>query len=320
MKTVEPHSRVMRSNATQQCRILSLDGGGSKGFYTLGVLKELELQYGGPLCKNFELIFGTSTGAIIAALISLGYRVDEIKVLYEKYVPTIMSKWTRKARTKALQQLAQKIFEGKSFEDAKTRVGIVSAKWLMETPMIFKSHVDQNHGELPKFIPGFGVSLADAVQASCSAYPFFERVVIKKFDGEKVELIDGGYCANNPTLYAISEAVEALDVDKKDVRILSVGVGSYRLPAKMYMWLIRRIPFNSIDLLEKTLQMNTKSMDQLRKILFKDVPMIRISDDFASEEFSVDMLESDLRKLDQLYHWGRKSFNSRQGEIKQFFA
>ena len=66
--------------------------------------------------------------------------------------------------------------------------------------------------------------------------------------------------------------------------------------------------------------MNTKSMDQLREILFKEVPMIRISDDFTSEKFSIDMLESDLKKLDKLYQWGRKSFNSRQGDIKQIFA
>jgi patatin-like phospholipase/acyl hydrolase len=31
------------------CRILSLDGGGAKGFYTLGVLKELEGMLGAPL-------------------------------------------------------------------------------------------------------------------------------------------------------------------------------------------------------------------------------------------------------------------------------
>ena len=320
MKLIGSSSQDKRGKVHRHCRILSLDGGGSKGFYTLGVLKELELQFGAPLSKHFELIFGTSTGSVIAALISLGYQVDEIKALYEKYVPRIMGKWTRKTRTKALQKLAQQVFEEKGFEDVKTRVGIVSAKWALETPMIFKSHADQNHGELKKFIPGFGVSLADAVQASCSAYPFFERVVVKKFDGEQIELIDGGYCANNPTLYAISEAIEALDVDKKDIRIFSIGVGSFRLPAKMYMWLIRRIPFNSIDLLEKTLQMNTKSMDQLREILFKEVPMIRISDDFTSEKFSIDMLESDLKKLDKLYQWGRKSFNSRQGDIKQFFA
>ena len=60
-------------------RILSLDGGGAKGFYTLGVLKQVEAMLGGgPLSEQFDLIFGTSTGAIIAALLGLGRGVDEI--------------------------------------------------------------------------------------------------------------------------------------------------------------------------------------------------------------------------------------------------
>jgi patatin-like phospholipase/acyl hydrolase len=44
-------------------RILSLDGGGAKGFYTLGALKEIEALAGRPLHECFDLIFGTSTGA-----------------------------------------------------------------------------------------------------------------------------------------------------------------------------------------------------------------------------------------------------------------
>ena len=48
-------------------RVLSLDGGGAKGFYTLGALKEIEALVGCHLCKKFDLIYGTSTGAIIAA-------------------------------------------------------------------------------------------------------------------------------------------------------------------------------------------------------------------------------------------------------------
>ena len=58
-------------------RILSLDGGGAKGFYTLGVLKEIEALTACPLCDKFSLIFGTSTGAILAALLALGRTVDE---------------------------------------------------------------------------------------------------------------------------------------------------------------------------------------------------------------------------------------------------
>src|SRR5262245_9127587 len=68
-------------------RILSLDGGGAKGFYTLGVLKEIEGMIKCPLYQRFDLVFGTSTGAIIAALIALGYEVEKIHELYKKHVP-----------------------------------------------------------------------------------------------------------------------------------------------------------------------------------------------------------------------------------------
>jgi predicted acylesterase/phospholipase RssA len=53
-------------------RLLTLDGGGAKGFYTLGVPKEIEALIGTLLYQRFELVFGTSTGAIIAALVALG--------------------------------------------------------------------------------------------------------------------------------------------------------------------------------------------------------------------------------------------------------
>ena len=58
--------------ADKPFRILSLDGGGAKGVYTLGVLKEIEALIGCPLWEHFDLVFGTSTGSIIAALTCLG--------------------------------------------------------------------------------------------------------------------------------------------------------------------------------------------------------------------------------------------------------
>ncbi len=74
-------------------RVLSLDGGGAKGFYTLGALKEIEGMIARPLCERFDLVFGTSTGAIIAALICLGKSVDEIEALYREHVVKIMEAW-----------------------------------------------------------------------------------------------------------------------------------------------------------------------------------------------------------------------------------
>src|SRR5690348_8588053 len=73
-------------------RLLTLDGGGAKGFYTLGVLKEIEALVGRPLHQTFDLVFGTSTGAIIAALLATGHSVDSALELYRRHVPKIMSK------------------------------------------------------------------------------------------------------------------------------------------------------------------------------------------------------------------------------------
>ena len=218
------------SGSSALLRVLTLDGGGAKGFYTLGVLKEIEAMIGCPLHQKFDLVFGTSTGAIIASLIALGHSVDSILELYRKHVPTVMSQKTAPARSQALKKLASEVFGDATFGDVKTGIGVVTAKWLTERPMIFKGSVAQAHGRVGTFVPGFGVSIADAVKASCSAYPFFERTIVRTSMGEDIELIDGGYCANNPTLYAIADAVQALRSDRKDIRLVSVGVGIYPDP------------------------------------------------------------------------------------------
>lgn len=301
-----------------RCRILSLDGGGAKGFYTLGVLKEIEQMLKCPLHHRFDIVFGTSTGSIIASLISLGYEIDEIHALYKTHVPKVMSCRTRSGRTAALKMLAHDVFKDKTFADVKTGIGVVATKWMSERPMIFKSNVQQAHGSIGTFTPGFGVLIADAVQASCSAFPFFERKVVTTSAGDKIELLDGGYCANNPTLYAIADAVAALKKDRSDLRVVSVGVGVYPDPNKWYMKIIKRIPFNSIELLQKTLEINTQSMDQLRTILFRDVPTIRISDTFERPEMATDLMEHDLEKLNILRQRGRESFASREDQLKEF--
>jgi len=299
------------------CRILALDGGGAKGFYTLGVLKEVEAMLDCPLYRRFDIVFGTSTGAIIAALIGLGYTVDEIHELYKAHVPTVMRERTPAGRTAALSRLASEVFGTHTFEDVKTGRGIVAARWMTERPMIFKGNIAQAHGLKGTFKPGFGVTIADAVEASCSAYPFFQRKHITTSAGDRVELIDGGYCANNPTLYAIADAVEALKKERASVRVLNVGVGVYPEPKpSLPMWIAKKYVV-SIQLLQKTLEINTQSMDQLRSILFRDIPTIRVSDAFERPEMATDLLEHDLNKLNILRQRGRDSYASRQQAIEK---
>lgn len=299
------------------CRVLALDGGGAKGFYTLGVLKEIEAMLGCPLYKRFDLVFGTSTGAIIAALIALGHEVDQIHALYTAHVPRVMSSRSASERTAALQDLAKDVFKDKTFEDVKTGIGIVATRWMTERPMIFKGGVAQAHGRKGTFNPGFGVSIADAVQASCSAYPFFNRKTVVTEAGDKIELIDGGYCANNPTLFAVADATVALEMERKDIRVVNVGVGTYPEPKPGLLMRIAK-KWLAVQLLQKTLEINTQSMDQLRSILFNDIPTIRVSDTFERPEMATDLLEHDLDKLNLLRQRGSESFAAHEAQLREF--
>src|SRR5690242_17312903 len=109
MANLKPESAA--SASATPCRVLSLDGGGAKGFYTIGVLNEIEAMAGRkPLCESFDVIFGTSTGGIIAALLALGYRVDDVHKLYKEHVPTIMRQRNNHQKSAALNHLAKTVF------------------------------------------------------------------------------------------------------------------------------------------------------------------------------------------------------------------
>lgn len=307
--------------ASDRFRILSLDGGGAKGFYTLGVLREIEAQAGKPLHELFNLIFGTSTGAIIASLLALGRSVDDIHALYKNHVVKVMKRKSAADKTAALKELARDVYGDTGFEAAKTGVGIVATRWDLERPMIFKADPRQAHGRKATFVPGFGVPIGDAVIASCSAYPFFERKIVTTGNGDRIELADGGYCANNPTLYALADALNALQQPRAALRVVSIGVGVYPTPKPAFlskMWFAGYL--ESVQLLQKTLEINTQSMDQLRRVLYCDVPTIRISETFEKPEMATDLFEHDLNKLNLLRQRGVESFAKNEAALATLLA
>jgi predicted patatin/cPLA2 family phospholipase len=302
-------------------RVLSLDGGGAKGFYTLGVLREIEKLIGCPIHQRFDLIYGTSTGSIIASLLALGKSVPEILALYQAHVPTVMKRRFARTRSAALKKLTESVFGDSMFIDAKTSIGIVATRWVEERPMIFKLHVSQAFGSKSSFVPGFGVRIGDAVQASCSAYPFFQRQIIKTATGDHVELMDGGFCANNPTLYAIADALVAMKRPPENIRVVSIGCGTYPpkpLPIWALSFWLQKTP--GVKLLQKTLEVNTQSMDQLRKNLYEHIPTVRISDEFSEPAMATDLFEHDLKKLNILTQRGVKSFSDNEATLKKFLV
>jgi patatin-like phospholipase/acyl hydrolase len=81
-------------------KLLALDGGGIRGVMTLEVLREIERVLQKDLGRDesfvladyFDYIGGTSTGAIIATFLSLGWRVDRILKFYIEAGPAMFAK------------------------------------------------------------------------------------------------------------------------------------------------------------------------------------------------------------------------------------
>ncbi|GJC91169.1 calcium-independent phospholipase A2-gamma [Colletotrichum liriopes] len=72
---------------TASPRVLCIDGGGTRGKYPLKFLKQLEDDIGlpgHPVQKNFDVVFGTSSGAISAGALCInGWTVDECIARFE---------------------------------------------------------------------------------------------------------------------------------------------------------------------------------------------------------------------------------------------
>jgi hypothetical protein len=58
-------------------------------------------------------------------------------------------------------------------------------------------------------------------------------------------------------------------------------------------------------------------MDQLRRILFRDIATERISDTFQQPEMATDLFEHNLRKLNHLHQRGRESFAAKEDDLQK---
>ncbi len=306
-------------DTNEKFNILCLDGGGAKGVYTLGFLRELESSAGMPLTKLFDAIYGTSTGAIIAALLGLGHTSDEALNLYLEHVPTILKPKLPSAKSKALKAVGDSLFGERRFHDFQTFIGIVATNWTAERPLIFKSSVEAAHGLKASFEPGFGCTISEAVQASCSASPFFNACVLNLGKAGTVECRDGGFAANNPSLFAITDALKSFRRTPEQIRLLSLGVGHYPEPKRPAWYkVIQRIP--SAHLLQKTLSVNANTTEQVVNFLCDTVPHLRVSDRFESPELATDFLEARREKLNLLIQKGRDSFGKAEQDLRNLFT
>ncbi|WJR76859.1 hypothetical protein [Bradyrhizobium sp. NP1] len=76
----------------------------------------------------------------------------------------------------------------------------------------------------------------------------------------------------------------------------------------------------SVLLLQRTLEINTQSMDQLRYVLFRHLPTVRVSETFGRPEMATDLFEHDQRKLNILRQRGAESFGKQDADLKRLFV
>lgn len=301
-------------------RVLCLDGGGSKGVYTLGVLQELEKLLGGrPLCERLNAVYGTSTGSIIAAAIAVGFSVERVSKLYFEHIPKIMRHLFVASRDGALRKALQGEFGDATFDglSGPCRLGIVATDVDDKRPLVFKSREDMAHGLKASFVPGFGASLVDAVAASCSAYPLFSQKQLDLGPRGKRLLVDGGFSANNPAMIAYVDATKA-GVTAQDLSIISVGVGQYEESPPLRamfqgLWLLPAIKVMSIQMAS-----SANYIHWMFHLTTRDAPCLRINDECVG--LKTNLMENNTRKLEQIFQKGRDSFAKHEDRLRQLFA
>lgn len=227
-------------------RVLSIDGGGMRGVYAVAFLDALAAKVGNDhgsdeidLGKGFDLIAGTSTGGIIAAGLAAGKTTSEIIEFYKSYgekifrVSTPSSTlgllfWTLRNlfspanKNISLDKALNSVFGDETLEQLYNRRGIAlcipSIALSDHSCSVFKTpHHPENLLQSDNQIKVSDVCLAT------SAAPVILPVA-SIFDPIKQihsSYIDGGLCANNPTLIALIEAL--MLAGNRPIEIISIG-------------------------------------------------------------------------------------------------
>ena len=61
-------------------------------------------------------------------------------------------------------------------------------------------------------------------------------------------------------------------------------------------------------------------MATLAKLLFKDVPMVRINDTYNTPDMATDLMETDIKKLNVLFQRGGESYAKHEDELRNLLA
>ena len=225
MDTFEPNMDLSRDRhmfGPGPKRILSLDGGGVRGLVALGFLERIEsiLRERSPapdefrLSDYYDLIGGTSTGAIIATGLALGFPVGRLIEIYENLAQEAFQGmrwhrgiWIPKFKTAPLMNVIRRFVGEETLGSEKllTGLGIVAKRLDTDSVWVFHNNprgVYFDPGDLkPDAVPNRALPLVNIIRASTAAPTYFEPELIEVSPGLSGAFVDGGVSPHhNPGL------------------------------------------------------------------------------------------------------------------------
>jgi predicted acylesterase/phospholipase RssA len=198
--------------------ILSLSGGGVRGIFQAVFLHCIAKQLPEkPFYDHFQLIAGTSTGAIVAAGVAFGIDLARIVELFTHRGQTIFSprrlsilRRGPRYSNLALREALTNVFGSKRMYEAEKPLFICATTLDSFKARIIATNSEDTHAPV-----------VDAILASCAAPTYFPSV---RIEPHHRSYVDGGLWANNPSLAAVMSLDEQFR--KSRAWVLQVGNGT----------------------------------------------------------------------------------------------
>lgn len=229
-------------------KILALDGGGIRGMMTVEVLAELEnllrhkLGRGDNfvLADYFDFVAGTSTGAIIAACISLGMKVSDIRTFYidsgeEMFDKAFLLKRFRyKYEDDKLAAKLQEVFDKDTTlgsDKLKTVLMMVMRNATTDSPWPVSNNPFAKYNQRDRDDCNLDIPLWQLVRASTAAPVYFPPEVVQVGHHAFV-FVDGGITTcNNPAFHAFLMATMepykmGWPAGEDKMLVVSIGTGA----------------------------------------------------------------------------------------------
>jgi patatin-like phospholipase/acyl hydrolase len=267
-----------RNDKCPSYNILSIDGGGIRGIIAAIWLRELERKTNRTCSSMFQMMAGTSTGAIIAAGLSLpkinsltqpAYDASKLVELYKgagkdifvkKIYPVriyrnISFSLAPQYKSGGRRQLFETYFHDTLLRECLTDIVIPAVR-----TGDAHTHLFTRNNSL------YSTRVVDVLMATSAAPTYFKPHLI---DG--TYYIDGGVQMNNPTMAAYTKAIE-YGYDKENIYVLSLGTGDYiqdRLTSNAQRDLIYYVE-NNDAVLKVLLDSQQHNVDYQMSILMND--------------------------------------------------